>query len=112
MKFHPIFAAHTFHLNTEKLRIHTEKLRINTEKLRINTEQLRIKTETLRMANKTTRLTLGKERLERAARLSATNQDAEKALGVQTGAFARACKRHGIETPHQRNRRIGRRYTP
>ena len=96
MKFHPIFAAHTFHLNAEKLRIHTEKLRINTEKLR--------------MANKTTSLTLGKEQLERAARLYSTNKAAEEALGTGTGVFAKACRRHGIETPYQRNRKIGRRY--
>ena len=92
MKFHPIFAARIFHY-TEKLRIYTEKLRINTEKLHM-----------------ATRSALGKERLERAARLYSTNKAAEEALGTGTGVFAKACRRHGIETPYQRNRKIGRRY--
>ena len=47
-------------------------------------------------------LPLKKEQLERVARRCATNKDAGAALGIHASAFARACKRHGIETPHQR----------
>ena len=41
----------------------------------------------------------------RAARIYRTNQDVCRALGVDETVFTRACKRHGIETPANRNRR-------
>lgn len=45
------------------------------------------------------------EGLERVCRLYHTNSDAAVALGVARGSLARACRRHGIETPYARRRR-------
>lgn len=42
------------------------------------------------------------ESLARAARLYKTNKEAGAALGLSMRGFARACRRHGIETPHAR----------
>jgi len=49
-----------------------------------------------------------KERIERAARIYASNHDAGLALGIAAGSFGRLCRRYGIETPQARRRR--RRY--
>ncbi|MFT5088906.1 MAG: hypothetical protein ACI906_004996 [Candidatus Latescibacterota bacterium] len=49
-----------------------------------------------------------KERIERAARIYASNHDAGLALGIAPGSFGRLCRRYGIETPQARRRR--RRY--
>ncbi len=35
-----------------------------------------------------------------------TNVEAAAALGVSVGGFAQACKRHGIESPAGRQKRI------
>jgi hypothetical protein len=49
-----------------------------------------------------------KERIERAARIYASNHAAGLALGIAPGSFGRLCRRYGIETPQARRRR--RRY--
>ena len=46
-----------------------------------------------------------KERIERAARIYASNQDAGLALGIAAGSFGRLCRYYGIETPQARRRR-------
>ena len=46
-----------------------------------------------------------KGRIERAARIYASNQDAGLALGIAPGSFGRLCRRYGIETPQARKRR-------
>lgn len=46
-----------------------------------------------------------KERIERAARIYASNSDAGIALGIAPGSFGRLCRRYGIETPQARRRR-------
>ena len=44
--------------------------------------------------------------LERVARMYNTNDAAADALGLSTGsAFARACRREGVECPSQRTKR-------
>lgn len=48
------------------------------------------------------------ERIERAARIYASNVEASKALGIAPGSFSRLCRAYGIETPYARKRR--RRY--
>jgi len=45
------------------------------------------------------------KQLERAARIYRTNHDAARALGVSLSSFGRACRHHGIETPHLRRER-------
>ncbi len=46
-----------------------------------------------------------RERVERVARIYATNQDAGKALGIAMRSFGRLCRKWGIETPYARRRR-------
>ncbi len=46
-----------------------------------------------------------KNRIERAARIYASNHDAGMALGIAPGSFGRLCLRYGIETPQARKRR-------
>ena len=45
---------------------------------------------------------IARERIERAARLYATAQDASRALGIAPGSFSRLCRRYGIVTPYAR----------
>jgi len=45
---------------------------------------------------------IARERIERAARIYASNQDAAAALGIQPGSFSRLCRQYGIPTPRQR----------
>ena len=45
-----------------------------------------------------------KDRIERAARIYASNQDAGLALGIAPGSFGRLCRRFGIKTPQARRR--------
>ena len=45
-----------------------------------------------------------KERIERAARIYASNQDAGLALGITRGSFCRLCRKYGIETPTERRK--------
>lgn len=47
------------------------------------------------------------EALERVARLYKTNTEASASLGMTMRGFARACRRHGIETPYARQQRTG-----
>ena len=47
---------------------------------------------------------IDKERVERAARLYASNRDAGLALGIAPGSFGRLCRRFGIPTPQHRKR--------
>ena len=46
-----------------------------------------------------------RDRVERAARIYASNADAGLALGIAPGSFGRLCRRYGIETPQARRRR-------
>lgn len=48
---------------------------------------------------------IAKDRIERAARIYASNHDAGSALGIAPGSFSRLCRRYGIETPQARKRR-------
>jgi hypothetical protein len=45
------------------------------------------------------------ERIERAARIYASNQEASRALDIAPGSFSRLCRTYGIETPYARRRR-------
>ncbi|MEW6751189.1 MAG: hypothetical protein AB1505_09450 [Candidatus Latescibacterota bacterium] len=45
------------------------------------------------------------ERIERAARVYGSNQEASCALGIAPGSFSRLCRLYAIETPHARHRR-------
>lgn len=45
---------------------------------------------------------IDKERIERAARIYASNRDAGLALGIAPGSFGRLCRRFGIPTPQSR----------
>ncbi len=47
---------------------------------------------------------IDKERIERAARMYASNRDAGLALGIAPGSFGRLCRRFGIPTPQSRKR--------
>jgi hypothetical protein len=47
---------------------------------------------------------IDKERIERAARIYASNRDAGLALGIAPGSFGRLCRRFGIPTPQNRRR--------
>ena len=44
-------------------------------------------------------------RVERAARIYASNKEASSALGIALGSFGRLCQQYGIETPYARRRR-------
>ena len=46
-----------------------------------------------------------RERVERAARIYASNRDAGLALGIAPGSFGRLCRRFGSETPQVRRKR-------
>ena len=46
-----------------------------------------------------------RERVERAARIYASNRDAGLALGIAPGSFGRLCRRFGIATPQVRRKR-------
>ena len=45
------------------------------------------------------------DRIARAARIYASNQEASEALGIAPGSFSRLCRTYGIETPHARRSR-------
>ncbi len=45
------------------------------------------------------------ERIKRAARIYASNQEASRALGIAPGSFSRLCRLYNIETPYARKRR-------
>ena len=46
-----------------------------------------------------------RDQVERVARIYKSNKDASQALGITLQAFARVCRRYGIETPYQRRRK-------
>ena len=46
-----------------------------------------------------------RDRIERVARIYASNQDASRALGIAMRSFGRLCREYGIETPYVRKRR-------
>ena len=48
---------------------------------------------------------IARDRIERVARLYASNRDASEALGIALQSFGRICRRYGIETPYARRRR-------
>lgn len=50
---------------------------------------------------------LDRERIDRAARIYASNRDASRALGIAPSSFSRLCRRYGIETPQARRRGKG-----
>ena len=45
------------------------------------------------------------QRIERVARIYASNQEASRALGIAPGSFSRLCRLYDIETPYARKRR-------
>ncbi len=45
-----------------------------------------------------------RERVERVARIYASNKEASQALGIAPESFGRLCRQYGIETPHARKR--------
>ena len=45
------------------------------------------------------------QRIERVARIYASNQEASRALGIAPGSFSRLCRLYEIETPYARKRR-------
>ena len=47
---------------------------------------------------------IARERIERAARIYASNADAGLALGIAPGSFGRLCRHYGIDTPKIRRR--------
>ena len=48
---------------------------------------------------------IDRERIERVARLYASNEEASQALGIAPGSFSRLCRLYGIETPYARKRK-------
>jgi hypothetical protein len=46
-----------------------------------------------------------RERIEKAARIYASNEDASRALGIAAGSFSRLCRMYQVETPHARRLR-------
>jgi hypothetical protein len=44
-------------------------------------------------------------RIERAARIYASNEEASRAIGIAAGSFSRLCRLYDIETPYARKRR-------
>ncbi len=52
---------------------------------------------------------IGRERVERAARIYSSNQEAGQALGIVMQSFGRLCREYGIETPYARRRRLRQR---
>jgi len=48
------------------------------------------------------------EELKQAARKYATGRDASGSLGISEVTFSRLCRKYGIETPFERNRRLDR----
>ena len=50
-------------------------------------------------------MSIERDRIERAARIYASNQDAGVALGIAPSSFGRLCQRYGVETPKARRQR-------
>ena len=48
---------------------------------------------------------VARERIEKAARMYRTNQDAGLAMGMTPSSFGRLCRRYDIETPMARGQR-------
>lgn len=51
-------------------------------------------------------LGVSKDRIERAARIYSSNQDASQALGITMRSFGRLCRKYGVETPYVRKCRL------
>lgn len=51
-----------------------------------------------------------RERIERAARIYKSNQDAGRALGIRPGSFGRLCRKYGIDTPGERRQKLNAAY--
>ena len=49
---------------------------------------------------------ISRERVERAARIYASNKEASQALCIAVQTFGRLCRRYGIESPYDRRRRL------
>ena len=49
---------------------------------------------------------ISRERVERVARIYASNKDASQVLGITLRSFGRLCRKFGIETPYARRRRL------
>ena len=45
---------------------------------------------------------ISRDRIERAARIYKSNQDASRALGIDMRSFSRLCRKYGIATPYVR----------
>ena len=50
-------------------------------------------------------MSIERDRIERAARIYASNRDAGLALGIAPSSFGRLCRRYGVETPKVRRQR-------
>ena len=50
-------------------------------------------------------MSIERARIERAARIYASNRDAGLALGIAPSSFGRLCRRYGVETPKARRQR-------
>ena len=50
-------------------------------------------------------MSIERDRIERAARIYASNRDAGLALGIAPSSFGRLCRRYGVETPKARRQR-------
>jgi hypothetical protein len=48
---------------------------------------------------------ISRDRIEKVARIYASNIDASRALGIAMRSFSRLCRRYEVETPHARRRR-------
>lgn len=53
-----------------------------------------------------------RDRVERVARIYASNGAAAEALGIAMRSFGRLCRQHGIETPYGRLQRMRREAGP
>ena len=51
------------------------------------------------------RTDVSKKQMERVCRMYRTNSDAGKALGINPSSVARICKRHGLVSPSQKNKK-------
>lgn len=55
---------------------------------------------------------ISRERIERVARLYASNQEASQALGIAMPTFGRLCRQYGVESPYARRCRRKRQDDP
>ena len=55
---------------------------------------------------------ISRDRIERVARIYASNTDASRALGIALRSFSRLCRRYNVETPYARAARRRRAFGP